>query len=88
MSKRAREGSFCLNVFESGICGQLVPPTPTPTPRLIYTVCSETHSGLFGLGVCSGDGPSISALCVGTATSVAPGGPVGHKTSRGPMLPT
>lgn len=57
-------------------------PSYPPPPRLIYTVCSETHSGLFGLGVCSGDGPSISALCVGTATLAAPGGPVGHKTSR------
>lgn len=35
------------------------------------------------MGVCSGDRPSISALRVGTATSAAPGGPVGHKTSRG-----
>lgn len=79
-----REGLFCFNVFESGICGQLVlffffffPPP------VIYTVCSETHQGLFRLGVCSGARPRISAPHAGTATSAAPGGPVGHKTSRG-----
>lgn len=82
MSKR--EGLFCFNVFESGICGQLgffffLPPPPP----LIYTVCSETHQGVFALGVCFGGQPRISALRVGTATSAAPGGPVGHKTSRG-----
>lgn len=66
-------------MFESGICGQL----GFFSSPLIYTVCSETHQGLFRLGVCFGDRPSISALCVGTAPSAAPGGPVGHKTSRG-----
>ena len=86
MSEREREGLFCFNVFESGICGQLgffffsLPP-------LIYTVCSETHQGLFGLGVCFGDRPRISALRVGTAISAAPGGPAGHKTSRGLLAP-
>lgn len=55
-------------------------------PPLIYTVCSETHQGLFGLGVCFGDRPRISALRVGTAISAAPGGPAGHKTSRGLLL--
>lgn len=79
MSKR--EGLFCFNVFESGICGQLVfffSPL-----LLIYTVCSETHQGVFALGVCFGGQPRIPALRVGTATSAAPGGPAGHKTSRG-----
>ena len=80
MSKR--EGLFCFNVFESGICGQLVFFFFSPL-LLIYTVCSETHQGVFALGVCFGGQPRISALRVGTATSAAPGGPVGHKTSRG-----
>lgn len=77
MSKR--EGLFCFNVFESGSCGQL----GFFFSPLIYTVCSETHQGVFALGVCFGGQPRISALRVGTATSAAPGGPVGHKTSRG-----
>ena len=69
-------------MFESGICGQLGFFFP-PSPRLIYTVCSETHQGVFALGVCFGGRPRISALRVGSATSAAPGGPLGHKTSRG-----
>lgn len=66
-------------MFESGICGQW----GFFSSPLIYTVCSETHRGLFRLGVCSGGRPSISALRLGTATTAAPGGPVRHKTSRG-----
>ena len=70
-------------MFESGICGQLGFFFLPPSPRLIYTVCSETHQGVFVLGVCFGGRPRISALRVGSATSAAPGGPLGHKTSRG-----
>lgn len=55
----------------------------SPPPPLIYTVCSEAHQGLLGVGVCFGARPRISAPRVGTATPAAPGGPVGHKTSRG-----
>lgn len=74
-----REGLFCFDVFESGIRGQL----GFFSSPLIDTACSETHRGLFRLGVCSGGRPSVSAPRLGTATAAAPGGPVRHKTSRG-----
>lgn len=80
MSERDYFVSTCLKAGSVASWGFLSPSLPPP---LIYTVCSEAHWGLFGLGVCFGAWPRISALRVGTATSAAPGGPVGHKTSRG-----
>lgn len=77
---RRSEQERGIILFQTCLKRELWPVGFSP---LIYTVCSETYQGVFALGVLFRRPARISALRVGTATSAAPGGPVGHKTSRG-----